>query len=269
MKYFEKLPKISYNTPLGPMVVTSPFGYYDIDPSYINTQPYEIDSKTTLLEAGVELYNDANSFWAFLICNNTINPFNLLAQNTDLLKQESDGKYTFNLTGSTANQYVVLGQRSVLVKYDASQITGVTGTLGETGAWDPYGDFTLVESTNSYNKKITTKPMQGTKGNFNIGATADDMLGFNYSPATGYATATKKSSAGTITTFLSSQRASNTPDTGSVVIESVADETTPPSNPTVNYTVEDVAIQTPKTIKAIVPSQLNKLFNNLIYIKYT
>jgi hypothetical protein len=247
------------------MTVVSPYAYYEINESFIQKQPYQIDSKTTLLEAGAELYNDADSFWAFLIANKTINPFTLLAQNVDMLKNKSAGKYTFNLTGSTANQYVVLGQRSVLVKYDASQVTGVTGTLGQTGAWDPYGDFTLVESTNSYDKKITTKPIQGTKGNFNI-ESKQQMICWRlimYLPLV-MPQVLKKSTAGTITTFLSSNKASSTPDTGNIVIENVADETTPPSQPTINYTVEDVAVQTPKTINAIVPIQLNKLFNNLI-----
>jgi hypothetical protein len=269
MKYFEKLPKISYDTTIGSFNVVSPFAYYDINSSFIQTQPYEVDSKTTLLEAGAVLYGDANSFWAFLIANNTINPFTLLAQNTDLLKSDSDGKYTFNVTGSTANQYVVLGQRTILIKYDPTQVTGITGTFGQTGAWDLYGDFALVESTNSYNKKITTKPVQGTKGNFNIGATADTMVAFNYTGNSGYAVSTKGITPGAVTPFISSVKASRTPSTGENVIESVADETTPTTSPTITYSVEDVAIQTPKTIKAIVPSQLNKLFNNLIYIKYS
>ena len=128
------------------------------------------------LEAGAMLYNDANSFWLFLFANKTINPFNLLAYNVELFGKDNDGKYTFNVTGSTANQYVVLGKQAILTKYDPTQVNGETGTYGDTGPWNPYGDFVLVESVNAYSKKITVKPIQGSLNDLNIGSTGTSPL---------------------------------------------------------------------------------------------
>lgn len=271
MKYFEKLPKINYETTAGTFTVSTPYAYYKFDVDSILKQNYPIDSKTTLLEAAATLYADANSFWLFLLANKTINPFNLLADNVQLFNKQNENKFTFNVTGSTANQYVVLGKQSVLVKYDPTQVSGDTATYGETGPWDVYGDFTLVESTNSYNKKITVKPVKGTSGNLIIGVTGiSPLLGFNYSTVTDtYSTSTKSITAGTATQYISSNAGSRIPSTGETIIESVADEVTPSPPPSVDYTVSDVIIQTPKSVKAFLPGQVSKLFNNLIYVKYS
>lgn len=271
MKYFEKLPKITYETTAGSFTVTSPYAYYKFDVDSILKQDYPIDSKTTLLEAAAVLYKDANSFWLFLMANKTINPFDLVAKNIQIFNKQNEDKYTFNIAGSTANQYVVLGKQSVLVKYDPTQVSGTTATYGETGPWDVYGDFALVESVNSYNKKITTKPVQGSLGNLTIGVTGTSpLLGFNYSSATEtYSTSTKSITAGTASPYISSNAGSKIPSTGETVIESVADDVVPSPPPTIDYTVSDVLAETPKSIKAFLPGQVSKLFNNLIYIKYS
>jgi hypothetical protein len=271
MKYFEKLPKINYETTAGTFTVTTPYAYYKFDVDSILKQDYAIDAKTTLLEAGAMLYKDANSFWLFLLANKKINPFDLVPTNVQIFNKQSEDKYTFNVSGSTANQYVVLGKQSVLVKYDPTKSDGITATYGETGPWDVYGDFALVESTNAYNKKITVKPVQGTSGDLIIGTSGiSPLLGFNYSTVTdSYATSTKSLTAGTATQYISSNAGSRIPSTGETVIESIADEVGPTTPTAVDYTVSDVLIETPKTVKAFLPGQVSKIFNNLIYIKYS
>lgn len=269
MKYFEKLPKINYETTVGTFTVSTPYAYYKFDNDSILKQDLQIDSKTTLLEAGAKLYKDANSIWLFLLANKTINPFNLVAQNIQIFNKQNENKFTFNVTGSTANQYVVLGKQSILVKYDPTQVSGDTATYGETGAWDVYGDFSLVESVNSYNKKITTKPVKGSSGNLLIGVTGvSPLLGFDY-VGNSYSVSTKSLTGGTATSYISSNAGSKIPSTGETVIESVADEITVSPATFVDYTVEDVLVETPKTIKAFLPGQVSKIFNNLIYIKYS
>lgn len=269
MKYFEKLPKITYETTVGNFVVSSPYAYYKFDNDSILKQDLALDSKTTLLEAGAKLYKDANSFWLFLLANKTINPFNLVAQNVQIFNDQNKNKYTFNVTGSTANQYVVLGKQSVLVKYDPTQVNGETATYGETGPWNVYSDFALVESVNAYSKKITTKPVKGTNGNLIIGVTGiSPLLGFDYAGGS-YSSSTKSITGGTASSYISSNAGSRIPSTSETVIEAVADEVVVSPPPVVNYTVEDVLIQTPKLIKAFLPGQVSKVFNNLIYIKYS
>lgn len=271
MKYFEKLPKITYETTAGNFTVTTPYAYYKFDVDTVLKQNYSIDSKTTLLEAASILYLDANSFWLFLLANKTINPFNLVAQNVEIFNKKNEDKYTFNITGSTANQYVVLGKQSILVKYDPTQVTGITATYGETGAWDPYGDFSLVESVNSYTKKITTKPVKGTSGNLIIGITGTSpLVGFNYNTVTdNYSTSTKSITAGSSTPYISSKAGSIIPSTSETIIQAITDEVIDNPPPSIDYTISDVITETPKSIKAFLPGQVSKILNNLVYLKYS
>jgi hypothetical protein len=83
-----------------------------------------------------------------------------------------------------------------------------------------------------------------------------------------YATSTKSLTAGTATQYISSNAGSRIPSIGETVIESIADEVGPTTPTAVDYTVSDVLIETPKTVKAFLPGQVSKIFNNLIYIKY-
>jgi hypothetical protein len=271
MKYFEKLPKINYETTAGTFTVTTPYAYYKFDVDSILKQDYAIDAKTTLLEAGAMLYKDANSFWLFLLANKKINPFDLVPTNVQIFNKQSEDKYTFNVSGSTANQYVVLGKQSVLVNYDPTKSDGITATYGETGPWDVYGDFALVESTNAYNKKITVKPVKGTKGDLIIGtSTISPLVGFDYSPVVeNYSTSTKSLTAGTATKYTSSKAGSIIPSISETTIQAIADEIIESGSTGIDYTVSDVLIQTPKTVKAFLPGQVSKIFNNLIYIKYS
>jgi hypothetical protein len=81
MKFFTNLPKTTFSSTIGSFTISDFFTYLDIESAFIEEGTVTIDNKTTLVEAAATVYQDPNSFWAFVAANNTVNPFDLLADN--------------------------------------------------------------------------------------------------------------------------------------------------------------------------------------------
>lgn len=159
MKYFEKLPKINYETTAGTFTVTTPYAYYKFDVDSILKQDYAIDAKTTLLEAGAILYKDANSFWLFLLANKKINPFDLLEPNNSVQENTVAGFTGLQLLVYNSAEDAIFTNGSLI--FPRTENTGANWEYGSTGEFDLNGGFALIESYNPFSKRAVIKYLEG------------------------------------------------------------------------------------------------------------
>jgi hypothetical protein len=157
MKYFDKLPKRTFETTLGSFSISDYFSYYKFSFDLISKRQFEIDNKTTLIEAASTLYEDPNSFWLILLANQIINPFFLFDYNyTDFIQNNTNkitsliGDSSSGITGyyMSAGSLITLQSATAGNPYDFSYV----------GNFDLNGDVYIVEEQNSYTKRITIKP---------------------------------------------------------------------------------------------------------------
>lgn len=160
MKYFENLPKRTFESTIGNFEISDFFTYLDNSNVAIDKSNIEIDSKTTLLEASYSVYNDPNSFWLFLAANNTVNPFTLLATNANIFITENEGKINLGLVnnpaGSTGLAFPV---GSIIVPYVGN--TGDSAAYSSIGNFSLDGPLTLIEDTSYYQRQMIIKDQKG------------------------------------------------------------------------------------------------------------
>lgn len=165
MKYFENLPKTTFDTSIGSFTISDFFTYIDVSKSKFNPSPLDIDSKTTLLEASYTVYNDVNTFWAFLISNNSINPFTLTSTNTSLFVKENQPKtsleFVQSITGATSYVFPV---GSIITPYVAN--TGGSYSYTSVGNFNIDGPFSLIESVSYHNQTMIIKDQRGATYSF-------------------------------------------------------------------------------------------------------
>ena len=273
MKYFEKIPKVLYETTAGSFSISTPYAYYDFPYDLIQTQYYNIDSKNTLIEAASTIYQDPNSFWVFLLSNNTANSFTLIPKNIQIDIEENKNKLTFNLEGSTAGQYIIVGKRTILMEYDTAAGSGDPTTFSGTGYFDYQGNYALVESIDPFTKKVRIKQTEGT-GEWDISVSSTDNLSALNDTGTAYLNVSDLDlTTENKTTYKDTVKKSITPDTGNVVVdaqyENISEAFTAVGQNEESYTEEDLLKDQPKQIKAFLPSELNKVLGTLVYIKYS
>lgn len=274
MKYFEKIPKVSYETTIGSFSISDPFAFYEFNYDLVKKQVYNIDSKNTLIEAASIIYEDVNSFWVFLLSNQKTNPFTLLPNNIEIAIDNNQNKFTFNIEGSTLNQYIVVDKRTILVEYDVAAGSGDPTTFNGTGYFDYLGNIVLVESVDPFTKMVTTKPTKGN-GEWSITSTSIDGLSVlnTVSGNTYNIVSTSELTTANKTKYEDSVKKSVTTDTGNVIVDSqyenITDDFTAVGSTTEEYTEKDILINDPKQINAFLPSELNKVLGTLIYVKYS
>lgn len=160
MKYFENLPKRTFESSIGNFEISDFFTYLDSSNVIIDKSNVEIDSKTTLLEASYSVYNDPNSFWLFLTANNTVNPFTLLATNANIFITENENKINMNIVSSPAGSTALaFPEGSIVVPYIAN--TGGCASYSSVGNFSLDGPLTLIEDTSFYQRQMIIKDQKG------------------------------------------------------------------------------------------------------------
>jgi hypothetical protein len=186
MKYFENLPKRSFASTIGNFNISSFFTYIDADAVSLSTDNVLVDSKTTLLEASYDVYQDLNNFWAFLLAAKKINPFDLLSDNTVLFTKTNENKINFatvqNVSGTTG---IAFPQGSIIAPYIAN--TGSCSSFGYIGNFDLNGPISIIESVSFYDGNMVIKDQKGATYSFMTptGSTGQQLTVI-YPTATGY-----------------------------------------------------------------------------------
>lgn len=187
MKYFENLPKKNFESTIGTYSISDFFTYIDIDSIKLSTDAVNVDSKTTLLEAAYNIYEDANSFWSFLIANKEINPFDLLEQNTEIFNKNNEPKINFLLYSDVSgNSGIAFPQGSIVVPY--TENSGYSAEWSSVGNFDLNGPLAVIETTTFYDGNMVIKGQKGSTGDFvSPDGFTGDRLCVIYPTGTGYA----------------------------------------------------------------------------------
>lgn len=165
MKYFSNLPKTNFESSIGSFTISDFFTYIDLNGSKIRSSTITVDSKNTLLEEAYSIYKDVNSFWMFLLANNSINPFILFSTNPAIFKQENEEKtsleLTKNLAGTTS---YVFPPGSIIAPYIAN--TGGSYSYSSVGNFNLDGPISIIESVSYHNKTMIIKDQRGATYTF-------------------------------------------------------------------------------------------------------
>ena len=169
MKFFNKLPKRAYSTPIGTINLCDFYSFYNKKLNNKREVTIVIDNQTTLIEASLSTFNDPDSLWVFLHSNNKINPFELTKENATTYITENEVKTSFNPLAVTPNGYIPSGVTfnppagSILTEY-VGTTSGNPWEYSYVGNFNLNGSFALVEKSNSYNTSVTVKPSYTTSG---------------------------------------------------------------------------------------------------------
>jgi hypothetical protein len=177
MKYFENLPKKTFESTIGNFLISDFFTFLDPNLLTVTKSNITIDSKKTLLEAAHLTYNDPNSFWMFVSSNETINPFNLLAENTVLFLTENEVKTSLQLTGDIAGTTsYTFPKGSIILPFTSN--TGGSYSYSSVGNFDVNGPISIIESVSYYQDKMIIKDQRGATFEFisQDGTTGSQMV---------------------------------------------------------------------------------------------
>lgn len=165
MKYFSNLPKTNFESSIGSFTISDFFTYIDLNGSNLNKSTISVDSKNTLLEEAHAVYKDVNSFWMFLLANNSINPFILFSINPAYFKDENEHKtsleLTQNLAGTTS---YVFPPGSIIAPYIAN--TGGSYSYSSVGNFNLDGPISIIESVSYHNNTMIIKDQRGATYTF-------------------------------------------------------------------------------------------------------
>lgn len=187
MKYFENLPKRSFASTIGNFNISSFFTYIDADTVALSKDNVLVDSKTTLLEASYNVYQDPNNFWAFLVAAKKINPFELLSDNTVLFTKTNENKINFaSVQGVSGTTGIAFPKGSIIAPYVSN--TGSCSSFNSIGNFDLNGPISIIESVSFYDGNMVIKDQKGATYSFltPTGSTGQQLTVI-YPTATGYA----------------------------------------------------------------------------------
>jgi hypothetical protein len=157
VNYSSSLPKRSYETTIGFFKIVDFTSFYSVASVNIDKNTINVDKSTTLVEKAASIYNDPNSFWLFLIANNTINPFTLTKQSSTSQIQNYNISETIIATVSGTEIYSPAG--SIITKYSATG--GSAWQFSSVGNFSITGGFALVDTYNPYSKRLIMKEAVG------------------------------------------------------------------------------------------------------------
>lgn len=287
MKFFKNLPKFSFTSLAGNFTISDFFTYLDVNRNEIDISTVNIDNKTTLIEASYKVYNDVNSFWAFVAANQTVNPFDLLAPNSTLYAQQNKDHINLLLKPSLGDidGGIAFPIGSILTPYTGN--TGASYELGSTGEFDVNGPFAIVEATSFYDDNMIIGPQYG--GTFiTVTGTGPHITVIqknadgSYTWAGSYYAENKKTAVERIVEIVKPTQALSIyreEVSGNVTVDEVLAEAVPvPDSPlvpvpdvtvqTINYNVQQTVNNIPKQIQAYVPSQLGYVQSSFVTTKY-
>lgn len=158
MKYFENLPKRTYETTIGEFTISDLTSYFTLDYDNLETSKIETSKNTTLVELAGSLYSDVNSHWLFLYANKTINPFTVCLDDTQNLLAQYDSNYAIAANNNSGKD-VIIPAGSII--YPAVSNSGVSWDYGSTGNFSLTGGFGYVQSFNSFTKIATILSPEG------------------------------------------------------------------------------------------------------------
>jgi len=274
MKYFDKLPKRTFETTLGSFSISDYFSYYKFSFDLVNKREFEFDSKTTLVEAASTLYEDPNSFWLILLANQTINPFFLFIDNSTDFIQNNTNKVTsliVNQSSGSTGYYMSAGSLITL----QSATAGNPYDFSYVGNFDLNGDVYIVEEQNSYTKRITIKPKPN-----NTPIPIDNLMRVQYidmNAPSEWQSSTENE--GIASNFVKSylQATESIDDSGPVgsisftnmLLADVPNVYNPASSQISEQTFQEAAQYANRKVNIFNPSELSKVTSRLITIKYT
>ena len=159
MKFFENLPKTSFETTIGTFNISDFFTYLDVENAPIQESNISIDSKTTLLEAAATTYQDPDSFWAIVAANNVINPFTLVESNVNIFTNANKNNKCFILgvLGPGIAKTAPIG--SLIFPYLAN--SGTSTFYGSTGGYDINGPMAIIIDSSYYDLTTTATIVKG------------------------------------------------------------------------------------------------------------
>lgn len=275
MKYFEKIPKINYQTTLGSFRVSYPYSYYEFNYDSLRTQDYNADNKKTLLESSAIIYGDANAFWLLLLSNKSINPFSLFPKNFENYKKQEEEKYSFRLGDESVFAVTDIKPQSILAGQTADTGQNISNFSG-TGGFNINGNFTIIESIDTYNKKVKIKKIKiGDENDWNITENSTDNIKlFKFEKNLGYLTSTDTFNS--TDKFLSKDeiKISEIKDDGEKYVGgsliSFKSEGIGALGPEEysQLSEEEILKISSKSIKAFIPDDINKVIGSLVTIKY-
>ena len=279
MKYFENLPKKTFESTIGNFLISDFFTFLDPNLLTVTKSNITIDSKKTLLEAAHLTYNDPNSFWIFVSSNETINPFTLLSENSVLFLTENEVKtsleLTKNIAGTTAYTFP---KGSIILPFKAN--TGGSYSYSSVGNFDLNGPLSIIESAHYYEDRMIIKDQRGATFEFisQDGTTGSQMVVVY--PTAGGTYAIEKPLF-PIKTTSATKEVVKVQSVEEATIEvfapvkgkskpkvKAAPESTPTSTTEITITaIEEVQLQS-KTISAYLPIETGKLKTMFVTTKY-
>lgn len=171
MKYFDSLPKTSFQSSIGQFDISDFFTYIDWSSFNADVFNVEYDDHTTLIEAAYKLYEDPDSFWTFLMSNNSYNPFLIAQANIANFKKQEKTKLNVSVTNTPSGATgIAFPKGSIILNYTSN--TGSSASFSSVGNFNLDGGFVLVESPFYYPQTMVVKDykvspvfQQGVTGN--------------------------------------------------------------------------------------------------------
>lgn len=278
MNYSSSLPKISFESTIGSFSIVSFFSFYEYDKSQFETTTITVDNKSTLTELSQRIYKDNNSMWLFMISNNNIDPFKILAENPSIYGDKTKDNITLGLKDPNAagvtNYVNPVG--TLLVPFSGTG--GSPWEYSYIGNFDLDGPFSVIESTDYYTGKMTIKPQKIEKFiTLNAGVTegiltVQDNNGTYVTDDALYETQSKVSEADNSRTIIQPKNGIIYPGDSLYPAESFFIPPPLPAYgndgatfPVSNY---EIVAGSNKNIQVLVPSSLSTIFNKTKSIEY-
>lgn len=155
MKYSTNLPPRTYTTTIGDFDIIDLCSYYTLDDTNFEKVNISVDKSQTLVEASYTNFRDVDAIWLFLFANKKINPFTLtkLDVPTALAKVKNFTALGLEEDGPVVDAITTNG--SIIV--DRTTNSGATWDYGSTGNFSLTGGFALLDSVNTFSKRVVAK----------------------------------------------------------------------------------------------------------------
>lgn len=273
MKYFDKLPKRSYETTIGSFSISDYFSYYKFNFSLVNKRQFEFDSKTTLVEAASSLYEDPNSFWLILLANERINPFLIFKDNYKNYIENNQYKTTAKIGNQAGPTGYYMGAGSIVMPYSATG--GNRYDFNYVGNFSLDGNIYIVEDLDSYTKRVTLKPTPSGSAPLINDPSYDVQFIDTESATTLQQTTETPIVASEVYSYLDTVEAiEDSGPIGSLLFKNmlqadVPNVYSPASSQTSEQTYQEAAQYANRKVNIFNPSELSKVTSRLITIKYT
>lgn len=268
MKFFNNLPKTSFESSIGSFTISSFSTYLDINAVTVQEATISIDNKTTLIEASYNVYNDQDNFWAFVAASNAINPFEIAAINSTLFQNNNKDKISLALfpsAGATVGASV-FPAGSIIEPKIAN--TGSTSGYGFTGNYDLNGPFTIIQQPYFYDGNLIIGSQFGGTADFiTVGGTYENVVvltltsGGTYQWAGEYYTGNKKYATDKVSYLSQSNNGKaiyKDTSTGNITLDDYLPESAPVSGTTayVPYTIQQIVDLKSKNIQIYTPADI-------------